>query len=100
MPHDGPFPVEVARDLLAIARALYALYKSHGPAFAAQTFRLRGIGAQLNLAIERAAEGGPGTFKNRSAWLITEATVRDLGEVVGEVMGRDLVAATSHRLKR
>lgn len=98
--HDSAFPVEVAQDLLAIARALFVVYRDHGPAFAEQAFKLRGIGSQLNLAIERASEGGPGTFKNRAAWLIAEAAIRDLGELVGDVRGAALIEATGQRLLR
>ena len=100
MSHEDKFPVEVAQDLLAITRALYVLYSGYGPAFADQAFRLRGIGRQLHLAIERAAEGGPGTFKNRCAWLITEEAIQHLGEVVGDVRGAALIEATGQRLAK
>lgn len=98
MPHDGQFPIEVAQDLLAISRALYIIYSEYGPAFAEQTLKLRGIGAQLHLAIERAGQGGPGTMRHRAAWLITEAALRDLGQIVGDVNGAALIEATGKRL--
>lgn len=92
---------EVVRDLLGLARALYAAFVRLGPAYDDQRFKLRGIGYQLTLALEKAKQGGPGTFANRSAWLIAEKAVADLGAMVDVYFpAKQLIAATGERLKR
>jgi len=101
MPYDEPLPVEVVRDLLGIARALYAAFAKQGGASDAQLLRLRGIGYQLNLALEKAEQGKAGTLANRSAWLIAEKAAADLGELVdGYVPAKALIAATGDRLAK
>lgn len=101
VPNESPFPVEVARDLLALARALYKAFVEMGPAYDERRWRLRGVGSQLQLAIDRAAQGGPGTFPNRCAWLIAEKAARDLGEIVGgEMPAQALVKAAGERLAK
>jgi hypothetical protein len=98
VPNDAQFPIAVAEDLLSLTRALYAHYGSLGPAFDQQVLKLRGIGSQLHLAIEKAERGGPGTLFHRAAWLIAEQAVKDLGELVGDVRGAALIEATGGRL--
>jgi len=99
--HDDPIPAEVVRDLLALARALYAAFAKMGPAYDGQLFKLRGIGFQLNLALEKAAKGKAGTFANRSAWLIAEKATADLGALVDAYLpARALITATGERLAK
>lgn len=100
--NDGPLPVETVRDLLGVTRALYAAIQAMGPGYSDQLFRLRGIGFQLNLALEKAEKGGPGTLHHRSAWLIAEKAVEDLGVLVdGSLPARMLVISAGERvLKR
>lgn len=101
MPNDGPIPIETVRDLLGIARALYAAFVEMGPAYDGQRLKLRGIGYQLTLAIERAGEGGPGTFKHRAAWLISEKAAADLAEMVDMYLpAKVLIKAAGDRLKK
>ena len=89
------------RDLLGVARALYAALAEMGPEYSEQRFRLCGVGHQLQLALQRASEGGPGTFKNRCAWLIADQAAKDLGEIVGEaVPAQALVRAAGERLAK
>jgi hypothetical protein len=99
VPYDGPIPIDALRDLIALARALYATFVTMGPAYDDQRFKLRGIGSQLTLALQHAESGGPGTFKHRSAWLIAEKAIADLGEIVGaEMSARALIVASGERL--
>lgn len=99
MPNDGPLPIETVRDLLALARALYAVFSKMGKGYDAQLLKLRGIGYQLNLALERANESKPGTFKHKNSWLIAEKAVKDLGELVDVYLpAKTLITATGERL--
>jgi hypothetical protein len=102
VPNDGQIPVESLRDLLGLARAIYATLATMGPAHADQLFRLRGIGYQLALALERASQGGPGTFPHRCAWLIAEKAVQDLGDLIAEdaLPAKALITASGERLLR
>lgn len=80
---------------------MYAAFAEMGPEYDEQRFRLRGVGFQLQLAIEKAENGGPGTFANRSAWLIAEKAAQDLGAIVGEqVPAIALVRAAGERLAK
>jgi hypothetical protein len=66
-----PFPFQAARDLLGIARALYAAARSRG----ADPDRLRAIaavGAELRQAIGLARAHAPGTLGFSSAWARAE----------------------------
>jgi hypothetical protein len=100
VPNDGQIPIESLRDLLGLARAIYATLATMGPAYSDQLFRLRGIGYQLTLALERAGQGGPGTFPHRAAWLISEKAVQDLGDLIAEdaLPAKALIAASGERL--
>lgn len=101
MPNDGPLPVETVRDLLGIARGLYAAYVEMGPAYDDQRHKLKGIGHQLQLALQRAGEAGPGTFKHRAAWLIASKAADDLMAMVDVYLpARTLLKATSERLAK
>lgn len=101
MPNDGPIPIEVVRDLLALARALYATFQSMGPGYSDQLFRLRGVGFQLTLALEKAEGSKPGTFAHRSAWLIADKAAQDLGELVDVYLpAKALISATGDRLRK
>lgn len=101
VPNDSPFPVEVARDLLGLARALYLAFVEMGPTYDEQRWKLRGIGGQLQLAIERGQQGGAGTFPNRCAWLIAEKAAADLGEILGKHFSAEtLLRVTAERMAK
>jgi hypothetical protein len=93
--------VEALRDLLALARTLYAAFIELGPAHDDQRFQLRRIGAQLTLALQKAESSTPGTFAHRSAWLISEDAVRDLGKLIeADMPARALLTAAAGRVRR
>jgi hypothetical protein len=101
VPNDSAFPIDIARDLLALARALYLAFVEMGPAGDEQRWKLRGIGSQLQLAIEHGSQGGPGTFPNRCAWLIAEKAAQDLGELVGQHFSAEtLLRVTAERMAK
>jgi len=101
VPNDGPIPIETVRDLLALARALYAAFARMGPSYEGHMHQLRGIGFQLQLALDKAKQGGPGTFANRSAWLIAEKAAQALGTMVDAYLpAKSLIAATGERLRK
>jgi hypothetical protein len=56
--YDTPIPIETVCDLLGLTRALYAAFVELGPAYDDQRWKVRGIGHQLRLALQRAGEGG------------------------------------------
>jgi hypothetical protein len=82
VPHDGPIPLDALRDLIALARALYATFKGMGKGYDAQVTKLAQIGTKLNRALEKAQKGGPGTWNHRTARLMAEDATRELGDVV------------------
>lgn len=89
------------RDLLGLARAMYAAFAELGPEYDEQRFTLRSVGFQLQIALERAAQGGPGTFANRCAWLIADKAAQDLSAIIGEqVPAKALVKAAGSRLAK
>jgi hypothetical protein len=91
----------LVREFIGIARALYAAFIEMGPAYDDQRDKLRGIGYQLQLALQRAGEGGPGTFKHRAAWLMATKAADDLMAMVDVYLpARTLLKATSERLAK
>lgn len=80
---------------------MYAAFQAMGPEYETHLLRLRGIGFQLQLALEKAKQGGPGTFAHRSAWLISEKAAADLGALVDKYLPAQLlVKATGERLAK
>ncbi len=90
-------PLETLRDLLGIARALYAAWSaSEGPI---EMEELRGIGAELRDAYRLAARSKPGTTAHRAAWVKAERATRQLGDLLGDFTTvKSLVGTTSVRL--
>lgn len=101
MPNDGPLPVEVVRDLLGIARAMYGAFEKMGPEYSSHLMKLRGIGRQLQLALDKAKLGGPGTWPMKTAWAISEEAAQDLGALVDKHMPAQLlIRAMGERLAK
>jgi hypothetical protein len=71
LPRSDPLPVEAARDLLGIARALYAARKREF-ASRAELEELATIGKQLANALRLAKKSSPDTLAHRAAWLQAE----------------------------
>ena len=101
MPNDEPFPKETVRDLIGIARALYLAFKGMGPAYRDHMTRVTIIGTKLSRALEKASKGGPGTWNQRTAWLMAEESAQELGTLVDKyVPATVLIRAAGERLKR
>jgi hypothetical protein len=78
------FPVEAARDLLGVVRALW--WAAEGEQ--ARRDALMSIGLDLRLAIDNArGMPYPNTPQQASAWFVAERAVRDLGELLGAEQG-------------
>lgn len=95
--HGGQIPLETLRDLLGVARALYAVWSpSQGPV---EMEELRGIGADLRDAYRLASRSKPGTNAHRAAWTKAERATRQLGDLIGGfTTARSLVQTASVRL--
>jgi hypothetical protein len=77
--HD-PFPLEAARDLLGIVRALYAEARSRG-ASVADLHAIAAVGDDLRQAIALAEAHPPGTLGFSSAWARAERAAGRVGEL-------------------
>lgn len=76
MPHcDDPLPTESVRDLLGVARAMYA--DNQGKAHRQRA--LATAGKELVLAIELASAHAPGTAEHRRAWDLAESAMVVIG---------------------
>jgi hypothetical protein len=89
--------LETLRDLLGIARALYAAWwPSEGPV---EMEELRGIGADLRDAYRLASRTEPGSAAHRAAWVKAERATQQLNDLLGDFTTvKSLVAKTSDRL--
>ena len=74
------FPVEAARDLLGLARAMYVVATRQGSTVTAG--RLQRAGERLRLAIELAAENPPKTMGHRAAWTHADDAIMLLAAVI------------------
>ncbi|HWA76447.1 MAG TPA: hypothetical protein VG937_29115 [Polyangiaceae bacterium] len=98
-PRDGQLPLESLRDLIGVARALYAAWKKErvGPI---ELEELAAVGRDLSAALQLARKTSPGTLGHRAAWSRAEDAARRLGHLVGklEPLHRTLAAATERAL--
>jgi hypothetical protein len=76
---ETPFPLETARDLLGIARALYVAWKEQGR----PTAELEQIGKDLRAAIALARKSPVPSVGNSAAWAKAERATERLGVIVG-----------------
>lgn len=95
----GPFPIEAARDLLGLVRALYRAAQKRGEP-GLTLARLEQIGRDLSEAIDLATKY-PGAVGERAAWRKAEHACHRLGEVVGpfEAVERVVEAASAPILR-
>jgi hypothetical protein len=98
-PRDGQLPLEALRDLVGIARALYAAWKKErvGPI---ELEELAAAGRDLSAALDLARKTEPGSLGHRAAWSRAEDASTRLGHLVGklEPLHRTLEAATDRAL--
>jgi hypothetical protein len=96
---DKPFPLEVARDLVAITRALYRAELAASPPNRRNVEALEQIGQELNLAIDL-GKNSAGSLGCRAAWVWAEQATTKLGELVSNMQVLPAVRATVARMKR
>ena len=93
-----PLPLDLVRDLLGIARALYVAWQEQGRT-REELAELASIGRELRAALALASKALPGTLAHAAAW-----TKADRGtERLGRLISRDeraitLVAAARGRM--
>ncbi len=92
---DEPFPMEAAYDLRALVRLLYVTTPASD---VERRRRLAKMGENLNIAIELA--GRPQNVGVAAAWNRAESVCRELGEVIGDTSGAELVTAAVKRMGR
>lgn len=100
VPRSDPLPLEAVRDLLGIARALYAAKKRE---FAAQRelAELSAIGQQLGRALSLAKRSKPDTLGHRAAWLQAEQACSRLMRLLSlEIPAAAVVEAAVVRIRR
>jgi len=94
----GPVSLETLRDLLGIARALYASWRRDGVG-PIEMERLRYIGEDLRDALRVASRSNPGTGVHGMAWSKAERATKQLGDLLGDYHTvKNLVGSTSKRL--
>jgi len=95
-----PLPLEAARDLLGICRALFAARKREH-ATVAELDELQAIGKALSKALELARKTEPNTVGHRAAWDQAEMATERLMRVVSATMtAGPLVEAAVVRVRR
>ncbi len=92
--HDDAFPIDAALDLRALLRLLYVVTPRND---ALRRQRLAKMGEDLSIAIELA--GRPQRVGLAAAWNRAERVCQELGEVIGETTGIQLVEAAVGRMK-
>lgn len=93
--HDDAFPIDAALDLRALLRLLYVVTPRDD---ALRRKRLAKMGEDLSIAIELA--GRPQRVGLAAAWNRAERVCRELGEVIGETTGTQLVDAAVARMRK
>ncbi|HEV8246474.1 MAG TPA: hypothetical protein VGP93_11930 [Polyangiaceae bacterium] len=94
-----PFPTELVRDLLGIARALYAAWAAED-ADDARLTELEALGRELREALALGAKSPPDTMGSRTAWERAERATEALALLVGSDVGlRPLLRAVGDKLR-
>jgi hypothetical protein len=94
------FPLDAARDLLGVVRALYAAQKhvGVGPERSRKTME---VGRKLGRAIALAAQHAPGTEGHDAAWALAEQAAAEARSLTDILLPADrVVAAGAERVRR
>jgi hypothetical protein len=92
---DEAFPTGAAEDLRGLLRLLYATTPSSD---VHRRRRLAWMGSEISIAIELA--GRPAGVGVTAAWNRAERVCHELGDVIGETSGAELVDAAVKRMGR
>jgi hypothetical protein len=91
-------PLEVMRDLLGVARALYVAWRAQGVS-STRLADLRAVGRDLAEALKLAARTDPGTLGHCAAWDKADRATERLGRLIGsDERTTTLVVAARERL--
>ena len=93
-----PLPIEAVRDLLGIARALYASEKAAG-AGQRKLAQLAAAGRDLTDALELARSTEPDTVGHRAAWAKAERALDRLADHVNSTTELAQLAAAGRRVR-
>jgi hypothetical protein len=95
---DSAFPLEAARDLLGIVRALYGAWKAARRPVD-ELAELETIGRDLAGALELARRSPVPSLGHSAAWAKADAATQRLGEIIGaDVPLRPALLAASARV--
>ena len=98
MPHpNAPFCLETLRDLLGIARALYASWRTDGVG-PIEMEELRSIGEDLRDAYRLASKTKAGTGAHLAALTKAERATKRFGDIIQHDTVKHLVSFTGQRL--
>jgi hypothetical protein len=100
VPRSDPLPLEAVRDLLGIARALYAAQKREYAS--RQTLdELAAVGKALVKALRLAQQSGPDTLAHRAAWIQAEDACKRLVQIISlQTPAAAVVEAAVVRVRR
>ena len=87
--HD-PFPIEAARDLLGLVRAVYAARVAEG-ADAVTLAKIAVVGIDLACALELGEAHGPGTLGHAAAWKRAERAATTAEDLVAITDGAEQI---------
>ncbi len=82
---NDPFPFQAVRDLLGIARALYAAEKERGAGHE-HLRRIERVGKELSASLDLAQRCDVGTLGHAAAWNRAERATQALGDLVDCLM--------------
>jgi hypothetical protein len=95
-----PFPFTALRDLIGVARALYAAAQERGDGRMVLE-RIAAVGRHLGSAYELARKSAPGTEARSAAWRKAEEGTLWMGNLVAQTdEAKPLVDAAARRVRR
>jgi hypothetical protein len=93
----NPIPPDLIRDLIALARLVYAVELARG-GHPVRLQEIGEVGRSLKEALEFATRSRPGTLGMQQAWLRADAATEALGRLIAEDRALPLVHAVEARM--
>lgn len=93
----NPIPPDLIRDLIAIARLLYAAEQANG-GHPLRLQEIADVGQSLRAALDAAAKNRPGSLGMSNAWRRTEEAAQQLGRLIGDGRAFPLIEAAEARM--
>src|SRR5262245_26203197 len=85
LPQHGQLPIDRVRDLLGIARAMYAAERKRNPG-SWRVQRIAAAGKAFSTALELAAGSAPNTMGHRASWMHAQRGIELLSECIDLTM--------------